>query len=245
MSRFEILEMVNRGSKANTLTIGMDEAGRGPVMGPLIIGLCVTTPHQNKALTNKGVMDSKKLTKKRREELFSYISKYVVGYGILKIPASEIDRLRLKEVTLNEIEVQGFKTLLKSFNLKNEELELQLDAADVNAQRFGDQFSKIFQGKIDSRHKGDSIFPSVSAASILAKVTRDKEMEKIASSMKKFDPMLPKVGSGYPNKISKEFLSQYFMKYQRYPAFVRTTWETAEKIRLEYELKQTSLDDYF
>lgn len=223
----------------------MDEAGRGPVMGPLVIGLVVSTENQVRGLRKEGVMDSKVLKKEVREELFSFIKTNCSGYGVLSISAEEIDRLRAKGYTLNEIEVMGFKELLSKFVIELDDVTLQLDAADVNAKRFGQNFTSIFKGEIVSKHKADVLFPSVSAASILAKVVRDARISTFQEEMLRFDPNLPTMGSGYPNKISTDFLRAYFKKYQKYPDFVRNSWETAKKIKIELSTEQKSLSDFF
>jgi ribonuclease HII len=120
--------------------------------------------------------------------------------------------------------------------------ELQLDAADVNEQRFGNNFKDIFSGKIISKHKGDSLFVSVGAASILAKVQRDHEIIRLQENMKKFDPTLPSFGSGYPTD-AKPFLRAFVKKYKKLPEIARKSWKTSSKIlKEELDPKQTALD---
>ncbi len=242
--RFEIVDKDFRTSRASTLYVGMDEAGRGPVMGPMIIGIAIATKVQISSIKKLGVMDSKVLKAVTRDKLFGLIKEKLTGFGILSISAKEIDDLRTSGITLNEIEVMAFKQLLNEFEFK-QEIVLQLDAADVIAERFGKNFESMVNGEIISKHKGDSIFPAVSAASILAKVTRDAKMEKIQQEVLLFDNNLPRVGSGYPNKISKLFLSTYYRRYKKYPAFTRTTWDTAKSIKNEIDERQTSLNDFF
>lgn len=242
--QFEIIDIKQKKSNAKKLLVGMDEAGRGPVLGPLIIGLCIVSKNQVQILKKIGVMDSKTLSAKRREKLYSEIIESINGYGILKISAEEIDSLRTSGKTLNEIEIMGFKYLLTRFSF-SQSIELQLDAADVNAERFGRNFEEIVNGSIDSRHKGDSIFPAVSAASILAKVTRDQNMVRLQEEIVEFDPSLPQVGSGYPNKISKNFLKEYYKKYKIFPNFTRESWDTTQKLLQEIKGKKTSLEEYF
>ena len=177
---------------------------------------------------------------------------YIGSFPTLKIFAfrfrgqwldiGQIDTYRKNGINLNQIEVNAFKELLKPY--ANKVHELQLDAADVNEKRFGSHFKEMVNGKIISKHKGDSIFISVGAASILAKVERDLTIKKLQSDMSAFDPSLPTFGSGYPMD-AKPFLQAYVSKYKKLPSIARHSWKTCSRI-LENETgpKQQSLDDF-
>ena len=107
-----------------------------------------------------------------------------------------------------------------------------MDAADVNEQRFGDNIKKIVGNvNIISKHRGDSLFPEVSAASIIAKVERDRRIKKIEDEIGKF-------GSGYPSDPrTKEFLERYYARHGKLPPHTRKTWKTAKR----FHQKQTKL----
>ncbi|MFV2014141.1 MAG: ribonuclease HII [Candidatus Heimdallarchaeota archaeon] len=219
---------------------GMDEAGRGPAIGPIVFGLVLVTQRQEFELKNKGIKDSKTLTLKQRENYAQIIKNISHKFATLQLSGSEIDKQRSQGINLNRIEVNVFKKLLKPYT--NEIDELQLDAADVNEQRFGDNFQDIFKGKIISKHKGDSLFISVGAASILAKVERDHEIIRLQEKMNEFDSSLPSFGSGYPTD-AKPFLKAYVSKYKQLPEISRKSWKTCSNIlREELGPKQTSLD---
>lgn len=225
----------------NNLIAGMDEAGRGPVLGPIVFGIVIATKKQLNKLKKMGVDDSKQLSRAKRESMEEIIKKNVLGWGTYSVSASEIDEQRASGTNLNLIEVNSFKSLLANFS--EHIATLQLDAADVNAERFGSHFSSMINGKIQSMHKGDSHFVSVGAASILAKVRRDNIMSSIQEKYSQLNPSLPKVGSGYPNDVTKKFLQAYYSKYDELPIEARHSWKTSKAI-IEGK-NQSKLDDYF
>jgi len=171
---------------------GVDEAGRGPMIGPMVIcGILVDSDRLHE-LVEIGAKDSKTLTHKRRLLLKEKIEKVTSRIEIRTVSAVDIDRLR-KHTTLNEIEVAEFASIAKALNPQ----EIYLDAADVKAERFGIKIGKLSGiaskgAKIISEHKADSKYPIVSAASIIAKVERDLAIENFHKKYGDF-------GSGYPN----------------------------------------------
>jgi len=215
---------------------GLDEAGRGPVFGPLVIA--GVTVEDDSELTKIGVRDSKKLTPNRREILAKKIREIAEKYEIIIISASDIDDMR-KVMTLNELEVSAFSKIIEKLRPD----VCYVDSADVNQERFGmDILSKLsFKPKIISKHKADDIYPVVGAASIIAKTTRDENVRKIAQELEK-KLNLP-LGSGYPaDPITKKFLKTWIETYGELPPHTRRSWETAQ--RLMKENKTRKLDDY-
>ncbi|MCX6665120.1 MAG: ribonuclease HII [Euryarchaeota archaeon] len=203
---------------------GADEAGRGPIFGPLVVaGVNIIDDSE---LIKIGVRDSKKLTPKRRELYAKYIKKIVEKYEFISIPAADIDELR-KVMTLNELEVHIFSKIIEK--LKPD--ICYVDAADVNEARFGkDILSKLsFKPTIISKHKADEIYPVVSAASILAKTIRDEQVRIIALELeKKLDIPL---GSGYPSDpMTQKFLKKWVETYGDLPPHVRRSWQTARNL---------------
>ena len=215
---------------------GVDEAGRGPVLGPLIIA-GVTFEDDSKLLEYR-VKDSKQLTPSRREELAKIIKKIAINYEILVIPAQDIDDMR-KIMTLNEIEVNAF---IKIINKLKPEV-CYVDSVDVNEERFGRNLSLEipFKTKIISKHKADEIYPVVSAASILAKSRREEEVKKIASNLEK-KLNLP-LGSGYPaDPITQRFFRTWLDRFGKLPPHTRHSWKTSQNILKEKNVKK--LDDF-
>jgi len=215
---------------------GVDEAGRGPVFGPLVVA-GVKIKDDSKLVELK-VKDSKKISPKRREYLASQIKQIAAEYEVVIIPAKDIDDMR-KVMTLNEIEVHAFSKVLKK--LKPD--ICYVDSADVNEERFGNDIKSnlTFKLEIVSKHKADDIYPIVSAASIIAKTRRDEEVMKISEELsKKLDVSL---GSGYPaDVITQNFLKKWYEKYGKLPPYVRKSWKTAENIIKENSTKK--LDDF-
>ncbi len=215
---------------------GCDEAGRGPVLGPLVVA--GVSFKDDLKLVELKVRDSKKITPKRRRVLARIIKEIAVNYEILVIPAKDIDDMR-KVMTLNEIEVNGFAKIIKK--LKPE--VCYVDSADVNEDRFGRDIlaGLSFKTDIISRHKADDIYPIVGAASILAKTRRDEEVRDIELKLRK-KLNLP-LGSGYPaDPVTKRFLSIWVERFGKLPPYTRHSWKTAQKLIEEKVTKK--LDDF-
>ncbi len=219
---------------------GIDEAGRGPVLGPMVIAAVVIDEANLPKLAELGVRDSKKLTPKRRERLFNEIIKLLDDYVILELWPDEIDS---REGTLNEFEVENFVRALNSLKVRPD--VIYIDAADVKEKRFGEEIkAKLkFKAEVIAEHKADDKFLPVSAASILAKVTRDREIERLKEEY-------GEIGSGYPSDPrTRAFLEEYYRQHGEFPPIVRKTWKTLRKIeeKLAKERKrkgQVSLDEF-
>jgi ribonuclease HII len=215
---------------------GVDEAGRGPVIGPLII-VGLTAPQQ-KLFEDIKVKDSKQLSPKRRLVLAEQIKTIASNIEVISIKATDIDDMR-KVMTMNEIEVHAFTKVIKK--LKPD--QCYVDAADVNSKRFGEHISAHLPKKIEiiSEHKADDIYPIVSAASIIAKTIRDKQIDSIASSLEK--KIKKPLGSGYPSDpVTQRFIHSWVAKYQKLPPHTRKSWKTAQRIYQQHTTK--TLDDF-
>ncbi|MEW5759186.1 MAG: ribonuclease HII [Candidatus Thermoplasmatota archaeon] len=199
---------------------GVDEAGRGPALGPMVIA-CVKVEDEN-ILKKIGVRDSKKCSPKSREKIAFEIKK-IANVLLKKLEPKEIDELR-KKYTMNEIEVKEIAKIL----IRAQPFEIAyIDAVDVDEERFGKSIADEipYPIKIISKHKADVLFPIVSAASIIAKVERDKEIEKI----KKITKM--NIGSGYPSDpITISFLKNWLAEKKSLPDFARASWETCKRL---------------
>ncbi len=209
------------------MSCGVDEAGRGPVIGPMVIaGVC----GDRDKLIKIGVRDSKKLTKKRREKLEKEIKKIADKIVIRIVEPEEIDILR-KNMSLNEIEVIVFSEVIRELRCR----EVYVDAADVNEDRFGEEIKKrVGNIKIISKHRGDSLFPEVSAASIIAKVERDRRIKKLQEELGDF-------GSGYPSDLrTVKFLEKYYREHDKLPPHTRKSWKTVKRM----DKKQKKLESY-
>jgi ribonuclease HII len=202
--------------------VGIDEAGRGPVIGPMVVcGVAVSHKHVKK-INGMGLKDSKLLTPKKREEFAEKI-KEVCEYELVVVGAEEIDFRVPCRATLNELEVECFSSLLKALKPKI----AYLDACDVNAERFGHNVKRRldFEVEVVSMHNADRDIPIVSAASILAKVHRDALIKEISASVGE------DVGSGYSHdQVTIDFLKSYYKRNKCMPPFVRKTWKTTADV---------------
>jgi ribonuclease HII len=216
-----------------TTVCGIDEAGRGPVIGPMVMaGVVIDEMDENK-LKAIGVKDSKLLSKELREELFSKITSIVKDYKIIVIFSDEIDEAVFSKThNLNKLEAE--KAALIINELKPD--KAILDCPSINVKDYCNYVKKMLLNQdtyLVCEHKADVNYPSVSAASILAKVTRDNEIEKL-KKQHKID-----FGSGYPSDPkTKEFLEK---NYERYD-FFRKSWEPWK--RLKENKKQKNLMDF-
>jgi len=215
---------------------GVDEAGRGPVLGPLVIaGVVFESEDHVRALH---VRDSKQLSPSRRSVLEKKIKEHALTYEIVVIPAKDIDEMR-KSMTLNELEVYAFAKIIEQLKPSI----CYVDAADVNEKRFGSGILSqlTHRPKLISKHKADDLYPIVGAASILAKTKRDEIVASIEQQLqKKLDMPL---GSGYPaDPLTKAFLSNWVKRYKNLPPHVRHSWKTAQRLMNSQHMK--SLDDF-
>jgi len=215
---------------------GTDESGRGPCFGPLVVAGVVI--ENDSELVHIGVCDSKQLTPKKREQLAPMIKKIASKYEIIVMPAEDIDDLR-KTMTLNELEVFVYSKIIEK--LKPD--VCYVDAVDVKEERFGrDILSHLsYKPQLISEHKADEKYPIVGAASILAKVTRDEHIRKIASEL---EPKLNlSLGSGYPaDPVTKNFLKTWVSRFGSLPPHVRKSWETCRQLMKNQKTK--NLDDF-
>ena len=201
---------------------GVDEAGRGSLLGPLVIAGVSIKKEKIRKLKSMGIRDSKKLTPLQREKLYKKIIKFVDNYYIAKINPYTID----KSVNKHELNNLEAKYMAKVISKLNPNISY-VDSCDVNPSRFGKKISKLAKkDRIKSYHNADNRFVIVSAASILAKVNRDRAIKKI---QKKHN-----IGSGYPSDSKTiVFVKNYLSTKNDIPNFVRSSWKTVRFMRNE------------
>ncbi|KAF5415179.1 ribonuclease HII [Candidatus Methanophagaceae archaeon] len=202
--------------------IGVDEAGKGPVIGSLFVAGVLTF----EGLEKIGVKDSKKLRPSMREHMAELIED-ATEVHVVEMTANEIDEGR-KSQTLNEIMVDLFSEVVVRFQPD----KAFVDAADVNQERFATNirahYEKKVKGEIDiiSEWKADDRYPIVSAASIVAKVHRDRSIKQLAIDIG------AEIGSGYPSDAKTiRFLKGLVKeKGDDLPTYIRQSWKTVEKL---------------
>lgn len=200
---------------------GVDEAGKGPVIGPMVVA--AVSVKNAKMVENQGFKDSKLLTPQKRKKLFELIKKNY-EYAIEIIEPEKIDEYRRKN-KLNLLNRKAFEKVISKLNPNI----AYVDAADVNEERFGREIKSNLTNENDtdviSMHKADTKIPVVAAASIIAKQTREIEIEKLKEEIGDF-------GSGYPSDTRTiKFLKSYFHDNSKWPSGTRKSWKTIERIR--------------
>lgn len=224
---------------------GVDEAGRGPVLGPLVVATVVAK--SQRAMRDLGVDDSKKLSPAKREALLPLVREKALAVEVRVVGVEELNA-RMDHATLNDIEVDAFGELLARVRPK----EAYLDACDVDAARFGRQvaarlgppppaelaaaqakargppkaYAQHADGlcKVVSEHGADAKHAVVAAASIVAKVERDR---LVAALEAEFGP----VGSGYASDpVTKAFLARWHEQHGTLPHCARKHWQTSRRL---------------
>lgn len=199
---------------------GVDDAGRGSMLGPLVIAGVLIDKKNMKMLRLLGIKDSKQLSPQLREYFYKKIINVVDDYHIVKIPPRSIDA-SVKKHGLNDLEA---KYMAKIVSKLNPDISY-VDSCDVKPLRFGRKISGLSENhKIRSYHHADSRFAVVSAASILAKVTRDRAIAKLR---KDYDDL----GSGYPSDIKTvNFTIAFYRQNRVMPSFMRKSWKPVIRI---------------
>ena len=222
--------ILNKPSRINSkfggfiIIAGVDEAGRGCVLGPLVICIAVAEKEDEAKLKRIGAKDSKLLSPSARSKLFGKIKDICIDTVVIKINADELDEL-MKKHSLNEIEAMKIGNALNT--VQNKLDTIFVDSPDTEAGRFKRRIRKYFgaDSEIVSEHKADFNYPIVSAASIIAKVERDKVIELIKKELGH------DFGSGYTsdertiNFLKKNLHRKDVQKY------IRKRWDTIEKMK--------------
>lgn len=213
--------------------LGVDEVGRGAVIGPLVLcGLVIDKKRENQ-LKRIGVKDSKELTPKKREELAEKIEQIVEHTVVVRVPACNIDDHRKRGINLNQLEAIKMADII---NIVNPDVAIIDTPSDDNSTKFRDYlFSKLENKnlKLITENFADKNYPIVSAASIIAKVDRDKKIEELKKKYN-FD-----FGVGYSHdRRTIDFLEKYAAENNgKMPKDVRFTWDTVKQIRNKYKQK--------
>jgi ribonuclease HII len=218
------------------LVAGIDEAGRGCVIGPLVIAGVLIKEENLVALAALGVKDSKLLTAKKRETLLPEIIRLAERHIVLKVSPQKIDQSvesQRKLHKLNRLEAETMAQIVT-------ELEPDIayvDAADVVEKRFGQHIleASAYKTRIVSEHKADRNYPVVSAASIIAKVNRDQVVAELRVEFGDF-------GTGYLTDLkTTTFLTAWLKNNKDYPDCVRKSWKPAKQAKAEQGTTQQKL----
>nr|XP_034195104.1 ribonuclease H2 subunit A isoform X1 [Osmia lignaria] len=219
--------------------LGIDEAGRGPVLGPMLYGISYAPLSMKQLLVDLGCADSKSLTEEKRDVIFDKIceKRDKMGWAVEAISPNFIanSMYRRSKTSLNEVSMTSAIELTKKIIEAGAWIsEVYVDTVG-RPEKYQAKLEQIFPGiKITVAKKADSTYPIVSAASICAKVSRDhaiRAWQFLEGSIAK------EYGSGYPNDPdTKNWLIQNVDPVFGFPQLVRFSWSTAEKILEEKAL---------
>jgi ribonuclease HII len=203
--------------QGNSILVGgVDEAGRGSIVGPLVVAGIGIRESKIALLHKMGVKDSKALNPKARTRLFDEIMKVIDSVCIYKIDPVEVDgSVSLKG--LNRLEAKVMASVINNIGVD----EVYVDCCDVNPQRYREYMEchLTCKPRLYSMHHADAINMAVSAASIIAKITRDQEIQHIRSEY-------GCIGSGYPSdELTMRFIRDWVAKNGSAPEFTRKSWK--------------------
>lgn len=185
----------------------------------MVIAGVVMTRYRISKLAGLGVRDSKCLSRRRRQILYDKIIEMAQDYHIVRIHPRTIDS-NVRNHRLNKLEAKYMAKVIRRLGPDTS----YVDSCDVDAKRFGREISEMSNSAtVRSYHRADSKFAIVSAASILAKVTRDRAIDRLRKN--------GEIGSGYPSdKKTIGFVKKYHAKNGSLPTFARASWKPAKRI---------------
>jgi ribonuclease HII len=211
------------------MEFGVDEAGKGPVLGPMVAA-CVAGPE---GALPAGVDDSKRLSPDRRETLAAAVRDHpAVAVGVARVGSDRIDD---PATDMNSLTVVAHAEAVAAADAAGRGLA---DAGDVDADRFARRVTDAGAcpdgATVRAEHRADESHPLVAAASVVAKVERDAAVADIAAEY-------GDVGSGYPSDpTTRAFLRRYVDEHGRLPECARESWQTSRDVLAAAE--QSALD---
>ena len=217
----------------DALILGIDEAGRGCALGPLVIAGVLVSSKRTAELIKLGVKDSKRLTPQFRTKVYDEITSLAEGVEIIMVPPYAVN-LFLRNVSSDRLSLNLLESIIFAKIIASLSPDVCfIDSPDPNPKRFHqvvEHLVKLAGGancRIVCLNKADEKFPVVGAASIIAKVARDKEISRISD-------VYWQVGSGYPHDpLTLNFLSEWVRRFNEIPHFARSGWSCFTKIAVK------------
>ena len=209
---------------------GVDEAGRGCVIGPLVIAGALFEESEVKGLADAGVTDSKALSRKKREKLAAIIMDAALGVRYFELQPRCIDSVVFRSKPLrrlNYLETMAMAAVLRPLNPDS----AFIDTCDVDHNRVKEQIQGVIPYSIDitCEPRADSTYTVTGAASILAKVRRDQRISELHEIYGDFN-------SGYPSDPrTRAFLEEWFRENSDGKGFIRESWQTVKKLKLRLD----------
>lgn len=210
------------------------------MIGPLVIAGVVIDKKKEAFLKKLGVKDSKKLTPKKREMLAAEIEKCAQDIIIIRVQPCKIDKFRGMGINLDQIEAMKMAEILQMMTNAN---KIYVDGLSVNPKRFKNKILEYMQNFNDGtelvvENYADETYTVVSAASIIAKVERDREIDEIKKKVN-FD-----FGVGYSHdQRTIEFVENLIKSRKELPSFLRKSWITTKM--LQEKNMQRKIKDFF
>ncbi len=198
--------------------IGVDEAGKGPVISSLIVCVAICDRQHEKSLKKWCKKDSKQLSAKQREETLQELNKFCT-FKVVELTAADLNT-HMKTMSLNDIEARAMASLLK--NLTG---DIMIDLLDRYEWTFRARMEKFGIKRFEAQHKADENFPIVAAASINAKVLRDKRVKEV------IDATGIDFGSGYPSDPKTISALKNAELQRKLRPYIRERWQTLENIK--------------
>ncbi len=211
------------------MRLGVDEAGKGPVLGSMFAAAVRADPEE----LPDGVGDSKGIPPERREQLAVAIHEAADAVGLAEIPVERIDS---EETDMNELTVAAHAEALSKAAVDGD--EGYADAGDTNAVRFEGNVDERVDAEVALRaeHGADETYPIVGAASIVAKEAREAHVARLTAEY-------GAVGSGYPSDPdTRQFLREYVAEHDELPECARRSWQTSQDALAAAE--QSALTDF-
>lgn len=223
--------------------MGIDEAGRGPVLGSLFVGGVVFQKSFLPTLEKSEVTDSKKLSLTKRESLYDFIIQNCESYSLTEITNHTIDENWKNGGSLNDLELDAMAHLI----INEVPDVVYIDALGQNLEKFKNKLYEIVKHQLNptpvviTEHKADEKFKVVGAASILAKVQRDRSISASSNEYEKYG----EIGSGYPSdEKTITFLRKYIKINHIPPEIARKSWKTCINLMNEV-VYQKKIDSFF
>ncbi|MDI6703670.1 MAG: ribonuclease HII [bacterium] len=208
------------------IVVGIDEAGRGSCIGPMVIAGIKVNKDKLEDLKKIGIKDSKRLRPEVREDLLNKIIDIVLGYKIVLVLAQEID-----QGIITDIEIEKIKMITNE--LKPDKVIID-KIGGLSRERFLKKLRLLEPNDIEIIYekKADRDYLVVAASSILAKVERDRAIRDLGYGV-----------SGYPNEKTDEFIRNYLLEHKELPKGIRKRWKNVKELSTQLEF--TKLDGFY
>lgn len=209
------------------LILGIDDAGRGPLIGPMMLAGVLLRTGAERMLKAEGVADSKQLEHAERVRLATLIREHALKTHVVAASAESIDRAVLSGMNLNTLEAMKAAEIINKLNARKEKIKVIVDCPSVNTHAWRATLLSLLKNnehlELHCEHKADVNYPSVSAASILAKVAREDALAELKKQYGEF-------GSGYPSDpLTQQFLKKEGKRLANSGIF-RKSWSTWKQL---------------